>query len=165
MKADRIEWRTYANSSFTLFFPRFACGLSGAVPPPTASPSHAACRMGKRGAVRPLKLSRTNVRRWMAERADAPPGRPRPPEGAWSAGTLVSPIAPKHWARRPGSGARLPRCARSANGPVHLSPYLPPFGRAGGGARQGGQGFAVRRDAGTAAAAYSACPGFRGAAG
>lgn len=165
MKADRIEWRTYANSTFTLFVSRFACGLSGAEPPPTTSPSHAACHMGKRGAFRPLKLSRTNVRRWMAARADAPPGRPRSLVGVGSAGGLVCPIAPKHWARWPCFGARSPRCARSAHGPVHLSPCLLSSGGAGGGARQDGSRFAVRMDVGTAAAVCSACPAFQGATG
>lgn len=57
MKALEIEWRTYANSALTSFLPSFACGLPGAQPPPTASPSNAASRIGQRGAVRPLKLS------------------------------------------------------------------------------------------------------------
>ena len=62
MKADKIEWRTYANLSVTTFLAKFACGLTGANPPPTASPSNEASHIGKRGAIRPLKLSKINLR-------------------------------------------------------------------------------------------------------
>ena len=103
MKADKIEWRTYANLSVTAFPPKFACGLTGAKPPPTASPSNVALLIGMEGRIAPSKPSPTNLRDWMACRADAPPVRPWHLACAGSAGGFVSPEASEQRAIWPGS--------------------------------------------------------------
>jgi len=131
MKAEKIEWRTYANLSVTAFPTKFACGLTGANPPPTASPSNEASHIGMEGRIAPSKPSQTNLRDWMACRADAPPVRPWHLVGAGSAGRFVSPEASDRWALWPGSSPRLPRCARPANGPVYPSLWPPRCGWSG----------------------------------
>lgn len=56
MKAFEIEWRTYANSALPSVIPRFARGLLGAAPQPTANPFDAVC-IDMEGRAAPSKPS------------------------------------------------------------------------------------------------------------